>query len=303
MTKTTRQRIIVVYNPRSSQAKKVQQEVLAVGRKLRGITLGRYEVRPTNVEDNARRLAKLLTPNDIVVSAGGDGTAAISVNACMLSGKDVSLGVLPYGNFNDTARTFRLKKITDVLNGEAVNAYPLDVVVDDRHWRYAMSYLTIGLFAESTRVFDEKKTRRQLRKGRSGLMFSILTLAKWYFGHRHKEFLPEFKLNNQVIPPKTSDYLAVNSRTVAKIMRSKDYYSSKQEFWSSSARLKSLPRLLGFMLRSMVWHIPGGKSNGDTLKFTTPTTVEAQVEGEYATLSNVSEITIRKSARPLKMII
>ncbi len=202
-------KLIVVYNPRSSKHAAVAKEVLAPARKLSGWLVGKYEVKAMRLHENADELAKILSDGDLVVAAGGDGTASMAVNGVMRSGKDVALGVLGYGNFNDFARMLKSKRaveyggeyvggVTEIVEryeaGKTKEIYPLEVKVDGKHWRYAPCYVSLGLFAESTAVFDEPKVREKLKTGKKHLFFSIFTLAKWYFRNRKREFLPEGKI-------------------------------------------------------------------------------------------------------------
>lgn len=202
-------KLIVVYNPRSSKHAAVAKEVLAPARKLSGWLVGKYEVKAMRLHENADELAKILSDGDLVVAAGGDGTASMAVNGVMRSGKDVALGVLGYGNFNDFARMLKSKRaveyggeyvggVTEIVEryeaGKTKEIYPLEVKVDGKHWRYAPCYVSLGLFAESTAVFDEPKVREKLKTGKKHLVFSIFTLARWYFRNRKREFLPEGKI-------------------------------------------------------------------------------------------------------------
>ncbi len=109
------QRLILVYNPRSSRYVDVEKEVISRLRHLGGYTIGKYEVKPTNLDDNITQLSKLLKNGDFVLSAGGDATGIIASNGILKSGKDATLAVLPYGNFNDLARTLGTMKFDDVF--------------------------------------------------------------------------------------------------------------------------------------------------------------------------------------------
>lgn len=198
-------KLIVVYNPQSSHHGAIEREVLTPVRKLQGWLVGKYEVKPTDLDDNAVELSKLLKDGDLVIAVGGDGTAAIAANGVMLSEKDVVLGVLGYGNFNDMARMLGTKRpveyggeyvggVGEIIEkfeaGKITEIYPLEAKVDGKHWRFAPCYLTLGLFAESTAVFETEKVRNKLKTGKKGMVFSIWHLAKWYFKHRKEEFLP-----------------------------------------------------------------------------------------------------------------
>ena len=294
------QRLIIVYNPRSAKAKLVEAEVIAPSRQLVSFMVGKYKVEPTNVSKNAVKLARLLRDGDLVVAAGGDGTATIGLNGCMLSKKDVSFGVLGYGNFNDTARMLGTKTLQDVVDGKVEKIYPLEARVDGKLWRYAACYVTAGMFAESTEVFDKKQVRGELKQNKR-LAYSMKQLAGWYFKHRRKPFLPEFDINNKPVKGAT-DYLAVNGKTVARIMRGGKHQQNKKVFLSGVAHLRALPRLSWFMVRSILKRIPGEETKGDKLIFKKPAVVELQAEGEYQQFYEVKTIEVRKAEQALKVV-
>lgn len=293
-------RVILVYNPRSSKAIRVQDGVLDPLRKLPGVITGKYEVKPTDVDDNAAHLAKLLQDGDIVLTAGGDGTSTIGLNGVILSKKDVRFYALPFGNFNDLPRTVR--------SASGKEIYPLEAIIDDKHYRYAACYFTIGMFAESTEIFDAEKTRKKLRKGNKGIFFSIKTLAKWYFTHKRKNFIPKFQFISDAKtyePDETkdfSDYLAVNGVSVAKMMKGGKFYESKTEFLSTTKKLTSFPRLTSFMLKSIFSQVPANISAEDTIIFPNGANVEIQAEGEYKKLKHVEKIVIKKANSPVKIL-
>ena len=113
------QRIILIYNPRSSRFNTVKQEVLSKTTTLKGYMIGKYEVEPTNVDKNAAKFTKILKNGDLVIAAGGDATASIAANGILHSNKDVKLAVLPYGNFNDLARTLRSTTFEDIFSSNS----------------------------------------------------------------------------------------------------------------------------------------------------------------------------------------
>ena len=293
-------RVILVYNPRSSKAIRVKTEVLEPLRKIPGIITGKYEVRPTDVDDNAEKLSKLLQDGDIVLTAGGDGTSTIGLNGALLSKKDVRFYALPFGNFNDLPRTI------EQASGKEI--YPLEAIIDGKHYRYAACYFTIGMFAESTEIFDTEKTRKKLRKGNKGIFFSIKTLANWYFKNKRKNFIPKFKFissEKTLEPDETkniSDYLAVNGISVAKMMKGGKFYEDKTNFLSTTKKLTSFPRLATFMAKSILKRVPANISTKDTIIFPNGANVEIQAEGEYKKLKHVQEIIIKKSEKSIKIL-
>ena len=323
-----RHRLVLVYNPRSSGFKQVEDEVITPLRQQKNLTLLKFIVQPTNVDDNAAHLARILRAGDLVLAAGGDGTATIALNGVVQAEQlkrpeapaetkstsakptatqaepSVRLAVLGYGNFNDFARTLGRYDFTYVAKHffqadtqtetPTRPLYPLEILVNGRHWRYAASYLTVGLFAESTQVFDQPAVRKFLQKHGKNLFFSVWALARWYFQNRKREFIPAGKLNGQPLKPGTTDLLMVSSKSVAKVMRGGRAYLDPQNFWLSTARLGSFWRLVWFMLRSILHRLPGQATSVAQLEFAQPVSLELQAEGEYQKFTEVRKIEVRK---------
>lgn len=288
------QRLIVVYNPRSSNFCHVEKEVLSHLTNLKGYTIGKYQIKKTNYDDNVETLSKLLKDGDQVIAAGGDATASIAMNAIIKSNKDVVLSPLPYGNFNDFARTVK----TTGPTGTSIRCYPLAIAIDGKLWRYSACYVTIGMMADSTKIFNEAKIRKNLQKGHRRPWRSYFTLAKWYFKNRHKtKFLSGFTLNGKTVPPKTSDYIAANGSSMAGVIKCHGDYTRPTSFHSHVAKLTSFPRLFTFMARGILSRVPGNETKGDVLSFAEPNTITIQAEGEYAVFKNVQTIEITKSSK------
>lgn len=301
-------RLFIVYNPRSSHYEQVKTDIIDRLKGLKGVMVGKFEVEPTNVDDNARRLAKVLTTGDLVITAGGDGTANIAANGIMLSkAQNVKFGVIGYGNFNDVARTFGNLKLDDILRGHVKRVYPLECKINGKHWRFGMCYFTLGMFAEACACFDAPKTRKTLRKGGRKTVFSLMTLMKWWLkNHRHK-FLPEtFQLGDSSEDfaecKKMSDYMAVNGRTVAKIMKGSDWYLKESGFLSMTGQMTKFRKLVPMMLRSVFKRVPGSDSDYDCLVFPEASTVMIQAEGEYKKISGVRTVEISKVQKPLLVV-
>ncbi|MDR0979813.1 MAG: hypothetical protein LBM12_01505 [Candidatus Nomurabacteria bacterium] len=297
-------RLVVVHNPKSSRHRQVEREVLA----RLPQPYATYEVdTKLDVAANAAKLAKRLQASDRLISAGGDGTAAICLNAILQANLAITteFAILPYGNFNDLARTFGRPTLATLISKtpKTTKAYPLELIVNSQHQRYALGYFTIGMFATATHIFDSTKIRQRLRHNHRNILYSILQLAKWYFKHRRDEFFPpEFILNGQKIINAT-DYVAVNAASMAGVMRSRPTIRSIQTFRSQTGNLSNLWGLLKIMLPSVLAKIPSQPTQSDTIEFATLTTLEIQGEGEYLTLHNVRQVQIQKSAQPLTIIV
>lgn len=301
-------RLFVVYNPRSSRYSDVQKEVLNKLPKLKGFIIGKYEVQPTSVDDNVTKFAKLLKNGDLVISAGGDATGVICANAILNSNKEATLAVLPYGNFNDLSRTLGTATLEDIITDtpnshSELKLYPLDIIIDGHHWRYATCYITIGMMGEAVKLYDTPKLRRKLKTNFGRKVGSYTALIGWYFKNRHKKvFLPAFKLNGKKTPNKTSDYAAVNGKYMARVMKGGKDYLSPTIFRSEIDRLTNFWRLFKLMAKSILRRVPGSETSGDVLEFLAPATVEIQAEGEYQVFENIRKIEIRKGPKCLKVI-
>lgn len=291
-------RILVIYNPNSSQFIHVKDELLSKLPEQKGVIIGKFAIEKAPFEENVKNLKKVLEDGDQVIAAGGDATASVAVNAILESKKDVTLAVLPYGNFNDLARTLGMIKTNEVFNIKNVkNFYPLNVIVDGRHWRYASCYVTIGMTAEAVSIFDEPKIRKNMQKGHKSSWRSYVQLAAWYFKNRRKRtFIPEFKLNGVPKDKRTSDYAAVNGRSMSRVMKGGNDYLKPDTFRSETERTTNLFKLFILMARSILSRTPGRPTTGDTIDFKNPSTVTLQCEGENTTFENIKKIEIRKES-------
>ncbi len=302
-------KILVVYNPRSSHHGLIQEEVLAKLRQVRGFMVGKFEVKAKRMHENARDLARLVNDDDLVIVAGGDGTVAMAMNGIMLSQKNVCLGVMGYGNFNDINRMVNQgqhRDLTDLVDSYGAGAtkaiWPLEIKVNDQHWRYAPCYVTAGLFAESTEVFDDEEVRRKLLTGKKGTVYSLAVLAKWYFRNRRRGFLPKCRLNGEELDLKTTDFMAINSPTMAKILHGGEWYLSRAVFGQATGRLRSFWRLCKFMLKGIFGKAKVKEVEASLLEFDMPAQIELQAEGEYERLDGVLKVEVCKAERCIRVV-
>ncbi len=299
-------RILIVYNPRSSRHDKVRREVLEKVTNLKGYLVGKYEVKNTSMDANINELAKVLKSDDLVVTAGGDATSAIATNAILKSGKKVKLAVLPYGNFNDLSRTLGVSRFESVFasNVHSRTLYPLEIRINDQLVRYATCYVTIGMTAESVKIYDEPKVRQKLKTNFGRKIGSYIEIAKWYFSNRKtKSFLPVFRLNGQKVPQETSDYIAVNGRYLARIMRGGKSYLNPKSFKSNTFCLVKLWQLFKMMIVSVFYRVSCTETQCDILEFNKPSKVTLQAEGESISAEDVTKIEIRKAKKYLEVIV
>ena len=332
-------RLILVYNPNSSNYRRVKKDVLEKRTELfDGYTLDEYTIKKIGFENNVKNLKEIVKDDDLILALGGDATAAIAANAILESGKSATLAVLPYGNFNDLARTLGTMKLEDVKvaldvlsegfrsaaardgapaargDGPAGRGprkdmsatsklYPLEIYVDGKFWRYATCYVTIGMTAAAVELFDAPKFRKYMKKGHKSSWRSYLALAKWYFKNRHsKVFLPEFTINGKPTLKKASDYCALSGKSMCRVMKGADDFKKPYIFRSKALKTISFPRLFMLMAKSILFRTPGDDTKGDLLEFKDPATVELQAEGEYQIFENIKNIEVKKGNKCLKAI-
>lgn len=284
-----RTRVILVCNCKSTGHKRIEKEVVKPLREFilrqKGMTFLRFDVESPTLEENAEKLSKLIMSGDVILTAGGDGTAGIGVNGIMQSGKDAKFYVIPYGNFNDIIQILRPN------SGKKV--YPIEALIDGKHFRYALAYFTVGMMAESTKIFDDEKVRRKLRKSKFNLIFSLKTLLMWFFVNRKKDYIT---IDGQ----KYSDILVVNGKNVARLMKGGEYYLG-ETFLYTEQRLNNFFAMVFFMLQAMFSGIPGKKLKNKRIRFEEKQRIFIQSEGEYKDLV-VQEISFSKSDKSIEIL-
>ena len=298
-------RLILVYNPNSSNFKRVKKDILDDRQKIfQNYELDEYTIKKIGFNTNVQNLQKIIKDGDTLLAAGGDATAAITANAILHSKKNARLAVLPYGNFNDLARTLGTMKLNNIdFGSKSINLYPLEIYVDGQFWRYATCYVTIGMTAEAVELFDEPKFRKYMQKGHKSSWRSYLALAKWYFKNRHQKiFLPEFTINSKKTVRHASDYAALSGKSMCRVMKGGEDFKKPKIFRSKALKTISFPRLFCLMAKSILFRTPGDETTGDVLEFKTPATVELQAEGEYQTFKDIKKIEVKKGDKCLKVI-
>ena len=157
--------------------------------------------------------------------------------------------------------------------------------------------------ASAVYIYDQPKMRKKLKTNFGRKVISYTELASWYFKHRHKHtFIPEFSLNGIPQPIKTTDYAAINGRSMARVMKGRTDYLDPQRFRSETDRLASFWRLFKLMARSILYRVPGTDTTSDILEFKQLATITLQAEGEHQVFKSIHKIEIKKGVKCLKVI-
>ena len=303
-------RIVLIHNPRSSNASRVKSELLEPLKTSHSDTLAIYEISPIGFDYNVAQISKFLKPKDTVIVAGGDGTATISAGGILASHHpNIKVAFLPYGNFSDIANTFTgkitPKKLSTLLNPNTptIKAYTLSLSLNKKFYRYIIFYLSIGLIAGAVGEINDKESRKTLKNGNIVSNFfrsSFGIAAPYYFKHKNTKKLPQFTSTHPLIPAPT-DYLAINSPRLVRISIGKPLYLT-HEFNRVLINVSSFPRMIPFVLKSIFRHMPKNLVKKDTLVFSAPSSLNFHSDGEDCILENIKQIDIEKSSEPLNVI-
>ena len=301
-------RLVIVYSTRSTRFDEVEKKVIEKARKLAGWMICKFEVQEVPVRENAAKLAKILRKDDLVLSAGGDGTATMCLNAIMKSGVVATLAVMPFGNFNDYVESLgemSLARLTRKFEeGRWSEFYPVEVKVNEKHYGYAGIYFTVGLMAEAERMFKDPKVRAKLVRARNRMSFSARKLFGWYLKNkRRKDFLPaDLKINGKNVVNLTTDYVAMNGKSMAGLVPGAGWFDEAGVFWSGTMRNRSFWRMFAKFVKATGGELPGGETSCDVLEFAKPCKLFVHAEGEGEELKDVSKIEIKKNAKALRVI-
>lgn len=300
-------KLLLVYNPRSSRHEAIREEVLTAARGVSGWMVGKYAISTAGFEENVASLMRLVEDGDLVITAGGDGTAMIVVNALMKSGKDVALAALGYGNFNDIATMWGEPDVKTVIEdyeaGRLAELSMMEVRVNGALWRYSPCYFTMGLLAEASTLMEEEKMRRALDTGKKSATYSLVQAVKWYLKYRRGIRLPVGKLNGAELERNTTDYLAVMSPTMAKMMKGGEWWQRPEGFGSSVQALGKFWKMVRFGLTSVRKGVPLTETKRDVIEFAEPSTVQMQTGGEYERMEGVSEVIVGRTGKTLKVVV
>ena len=296
----TRHRLVIVYDKRIARKNEVRDEVLNRALRLPGWTIAKYEVWSADVNTNIMQLAQILLAGDLVIAAGNESTAHIALNGCILAQKNVTLGVLGYGTYNDMAKSLgaeNLKQIIEAYSGylggfkgltesapRVREFWPLQVLVNGQHLRFCGSYFSTGMSA-------------CIIPGKTSKMF------KWWRKNKNAEYLPEFTLNNVSVDPGATDYMAVNSKMVLGKFKNDRYFARQERFLSYARNFRSFNNALDFYVKGKMTQIPGDESADDVVRFTAPATITLQTDGVRQKLAGVQQIEVRKARSPMRVVV
>lgn len=310
MTSTTSfvegRRLVIAHNPHSSRAKEVQTTVFARLDEA-GYAYETIEVRQASLQENIDWLQPQLQINDVVLCTAGDGSAhAVTQAALAANLPGVQIGFLAFGNFNDLAHTFNTPQtlrdpVAFLESAQIRSLYPLEIMVNEKHFRYALLYSTIGWTAKAAARFDQPDIRHRLQSGEVGMVRNLWKLGRYYLLSRRHSYLPPFTLDRR-LRTRLTDVLCVNGPTMARLFHTGREYYQQQIFLYKKLNVRSLLWNVPFLVRSTLWRMPGTEKMQLALDFKHPAVVPIQCDGEVDELDGVQSIHIKKMSRALSVL-
>ena len=277
--------LVIVTNPNSTKAKSVEAEVL-YPLEENGIDFTRFITRFHSAGDNVKDFLDRLPENSKVISAAGDGTAEQLATAA-LQKEGLSLGILPYGNYNDTALSHMDKNQTvlDFVKDDVqhVDRKPMTIEVNGEHVSETFSYATFGLTAHIAAGFHDGASRERMRTA-SPLQRSILRYGQAGLGYlKYGDTLPDFRVDDGETQSGRTDLAFSNNPTVARLLRFNDTYFNKDYFGArTDLNMKSVHDLATFGLPSLFGKAPLDRADAMRVKFEqTARQLPFQSGGEY----------------------
>lgn len=298
-------RLVIAHNPHSSRASAVK-ELVFDRLDSAGYAYETIEVQQAHLDDNVARLAPFIQAGDIVLAAGGDGSAHAVFHTVLAANQPgVELGFLAFGNFNDIPNAFNTKQtlrdpVAFLEQATAQEVWPLNVVVDSKPLRSALLYASAGWTAQAANRFDDPIVRRKLRRGGAGLLKSLLRLGWYYLQTRHKSILPLFRYNGTV--QKKTDLIFANGPTVARLFRSGKNYYAQPTFLFRMLNVRWLLPNVPFLVSGLMGRMKGEERSVAVVDFEEPSSVPLQCDGEVVVLEGVRRIAAEKAASPLHVL-
>ena len=298
------ERILVVHNPNSTRAAKIQGGVLD---RLdnHGVPYITHATQYPDTEANIAHMQEKFRNGDTILAAGGDGTSMQVANAVLRNEhSETTIGILGYGNFRDLGKEQDPLKLLDP-SAIVAALHPLTIEVNDKYLRDAPGYMSLGFTALIANQFGSKSSRERLKALPEWTKFiaSIGQAGLDYFALRNEK-IPAFHTDRSpVVERSTTDLFALNSSKAAGIIRSATDYGREPFFGFRTNDVSSILPNIPFGLRALAGRAPAESVEQLTVHFEQSSAVPLQTEGEFVGLKDVEKIFVYKDpAKILRML-
>jgi len=301
MQETTPERLVVVQNLNSTNHKHVGRQVLLP---LSAADV-KFEVYDTQFEDTPDNIIHMMDhlPDDArVIVAAGDGTVEQVVNASIRGNKNLTIGAVPYGNFNDIAFSHidRGQNVLDMIGRDVPTkeVIPLSIEVDGGHRIHAASYTSFGLTAIIAAGFRSQVVRDRLRPMPRSVQKAIRNGKSGvdYLLHAWSHKLPDFRVDGGALQVGKTDVAFSNNPIIAGIIHAEDTYYDRDYFGAISGIDMGNPRnLVAWGIPSLFGHAPLERAHQMHVIFEKEATIPMQIGGEYHEIESPAEVFVYKN--------
>lgn len=299
--------ITIIQNPNSTNYREVEDKVL---RPLydANVPFNVYETQYPDARDNIDAMSRDLPAKGIFINAAGDGTANQLVNATIAGKKDVALGFLPFGNFNDIANTHmdvKRQTVLDLIGAPTKDRYPLSLDINGEYWRDVSAYVTLGLTARIAAGFDDEASREKMKKAsKTERQIKRLGQAAADYIRYRTQKMPAFKVNGGDVVTDSTDIAIANNSVIAGMIRPAESYYDTLAFGArADLNMANIFKATSFGLQSLAGRSPLERFDTMKIDFQQAASVAAQADGEYEVLPGVRDIFVYKDpAKKLRVL-
>jgi diacylglycerol kinase family enzyme len=295
--------IVVLENPKSTNAQSSQQYVAAIQEVCEDSTFERIKISA----DLPRTLAAHITDDTLLCILGGDGTmnsvVQVLLGEASLSAKQRRVPVLPLwgGNANDLAHMLNGRPSheacqTIIETGNVLPIYPLRCTIKTEgkpvQTRYAICYVSFGATAHAAHELNKQVFRKNpLHNLPVGKIVSEAAVSLKAL-HDAPTFVVEHNGERKIV----YDWIIGKGPRMAKLMRL-PVALTDQTFYQGMVERKWLPDV-AVRAASMAWGSLSPTKDKKPVTFTTTESIWAQFDGEPLRLPTHTKITISLSPKP-----
>jgi diacylglycerol kinase family enzyme len=299
---TTERRIVVVHNPICTQADRIGRDVFGALDENR-VPYADFSTKWPDPKANEDEIRAFLKDGDRVIAAGGDGTVATAARA--LVGREIQLGALPFGNYNDVSRahTDTGQGVMGLVaeNTPVVDHSPIIMSVNGNPIGQILGSAGLGRTVYGVEAMNEPKAREARRRNNAGGYGKLALEIMKHFSAQ----LPPYRLNgSDRVSAHSSDIMITNLPS-----NGGGAVESQQTFYRGET----------FGLRAMRWNRPDfplevlanklwGRAVGFAamqacrVKFAEPAdNIPLHIDGETQRLQEVREIEFAKT-QPIQVL-
>ncbi|MCL1876827.1 hypothetical protein FWF74_02235 [Candidatus Saccharibacteria bacterium] len=267
----------------------------------------------SNPDETIKFIAKgkEIKDGDTVLAAGGDGTLSTVLNGLLAGGQKVNLALLPLGQSNDAVGSFMTREtaldIVNHINSPAIDYRPIDLIINGKHFRYALHEWSIGHLANIGAWDDRVQRANKITGKKTNVPLEILKYYKQEATKKPDAGVPAY-VDQDGIKHQFSVIAALLGRLGGlwfprldgKIVKNL-YYGN--DFAVVSANIKGkpfvdIPTIIGWTVRGL----PAERRETAEFHFETPIRkISVMVDGEDFETKNIRDIKTRRVTSNIKL--